>query len=399
MAYLELSEIREFHVEMTNSCNASCPQCSRNILGGPQNPLIEKAELSLEDIKSIIPPALCPQIEQVMFCGTYGDPIVAKDSLLAVNYLKSSGTKSVWFYTNASARDSSWWKSMAKILTSPNDRLIFSVDGLEDTNHLYRRGTSWDRVFSNMETFIQSGGNARWDFLVFKHNEHQVDLAKEMAKKMGFLEFRLRKTSRFSAPLQNQTNRRMPVIAKSIPGSQTLNDFIDNLKLDEVNAEYWLEQPYRVEYQNHDTTVRLKEIIDDYGDFNKYLDAAEISCIYKNRFKRLYVSADARLWPCSYIYGDVYSWSKKHKYRDDIRKNILGVYGTEFNDLRKHNLSDILRHPWFESDLEKSWTNSTNEKTNPRLLKCARTCGHRFNPILSQTKQVSLQAITKGSNT
>ena len=34
--------------------------------------------------------------------------------------------------------------------------VIFSVDGLRDTNHLYRQGVNWDNVERNMQAFINA---------------------------------------------------------------------------------------------------------------------------------------------------------------------------------------------------------------------------------------------------
>ena len=47
--------------------------------------------------------------------------------------------------------------------------LDFSVDGLEETNHLYRQGVKWEHVERNMKAFINAGGRARWDYLIFQN--------------------------------------------------------------------------------------------------------------------------------------------------------------------------------------------------------------------------------------
>ena len=65
----------------------------------------------------------------------------------------------------------------------------FSIDGLADTNKLYRIGINHDRVMANAKAFIEAGGKARWKFIVFRHNEHQVEEARELAKDMGFWQF------------------------------------------------------------------------------------------------------------------------------------------------------------------------------------------------------------------
>ena len=55
------------------------------------------------------------------------------------------------------------------------------------------------------QAFINAGGRAEWDFLVFRHNEHQVESARKLAKEMGFAKFYVRKTGRFkkSGPARN----------------------------------------------------------------------------------------------------------------------------------------------------------------------------------------------------
>ena len=51
----------------------------------------------------------------------------------------------------------------------------FAIDGLEDTHSIYRQGTNWKKIIDNVMTFVDAGGKARWDMLVFQHNEHQVE--------------------------------------------------------------------------------------------------------------------------------------------------------------------------------------------------------------------------------
>ena len=74
---------------------------------------------------------------------------------------------------------------------------MFGIDGLEDTNHIYRQGTVFKQIIRNVKAFIQAGGRAQWDFIVFKHNEHQVEKAGELSKKLGFEIFSIKRSNRF----------------------------------------------------------------------------------------------------------------------------------------------------------------------------------------------------------
>ena len=89
-------------------------------------------------------------------------------------------------HTNGGVRNEHFWMDLAEL----DVKVIFSIDGLADTNHLYRRNVKWDKLMSNVETFISNGGRANWEYLVFKHNQHQTSQAEALSKRMGFVNFR-----------------------------------------------------------------------------------------------------------------------------------------------------------------------------------------------------------------
>ena len=73
----------------------------------------------------------------------------------------------------------------------------------EDTNHIYRRNTVWSKIMENAQAFIDAGGSAHWDMLIYEHNQHQVQLAQDLAKNMGFSWFRAKVSKRFvSTPVE-----------------------------------------------------------------------------------------------------------------------------------------------------------------------------------------------------
>ena len=67
------------------------------------------------------------------------------------------------------------------------------LDGLEDTNHIYRRYTDWSKIERNAKTFLNAGGKGSWVFIVFKHNEHQVDEAESYLKNGVLMSLLLRR--------------------------------------------------------------------------------------------------------------------------------------------------------------------------------------------------------------
>jgi hypothetical protein len=59
--------------------------------------------------------------------------------------------------TNGGLRTKFWWQELANIMKGELDYAVFSIDGLADTNHIYRVDVNWDNVMSNAEAFISAG--------------------------------------------------------------------------------------------------------------------------------------------------------------------------------------------------------------------------------------------------
>jgi hypothetical protein len=303
-----------------------------------------------------------------MFCGTHGDPCVAENSLYAIDRIKSTTDATVEFYSNASMRNTDWWTNLGSFMNQKkpnhthyrkNDLAIFSIDGLSDTNHLYRKRTNFEKIIENAEAYIKAGGIARWDFIVFKHNEHQVDDAELLAKKLGFQQFRIRKTSRFDYSPDGPDKWR--VVDKN------------------GNIEYYLEPPSS-KYRNQES-IKWQQI----ADKKEYFNNVEIDCLYKNKFKRIYVNSYAQIFPCCYISNDVFPGS--NEIREDTNEKIFTRWGLTFNSLRHHTWSEILNHEWFLEELENSWNKNLK---NGKLMRCARTCGIGYSPIKSQSTDIAL---------
>lgn len=186
---LKYEEIKHLHIELSSNCNSACPTCPRNIDGGITHPYLNPGSITLTDFKTICQKNFLKQILSINFCGNYGDPFMCRDVLEILDYIYECNNIEVVFHTNGGIRNETFWKRLGKISSMQSLRVIFSIDGLEDTNHLYRIGVDWNRLMKNCKTFISNGGDAWWDMLVFKHNEHQIKSAKQLAKKLGFNRF------------------------------------------------------------------------------------------------------------------------------------------------------------------------------------------------------------------
>jgi MoaA/NifB/PqqE/SkfB family radical SAM enzyme len=80
-----------------------------------------------------------------------------------------------------------------EIIFSKLDYLLLSVDGASNESYQkYRIGGSFDAVVNNLKFLIslKKGSNRltpfiEWQFIVFKHNEHELPVAKKLAEDIG----------------------------------------------------------------------------------------------------------------------------------------------------------------------------------------------------------------------
>ena len=353
------NELRIIHLELTHRCNAACPMCARNVNGGAVNPDMPLSELSLADVKAILLPELIGRLKRIYACGNYGDPMVARDCIEVFRYLREHGPKlNLCLHSNGSARRPEWWRELAGIMKQGPHYLRFGIDGLEDTNHLYRRGTDWKTVMRSAEAFIEAGGRAEWDFLVFRHNEHQVEEARKLAENMGFKEFFVRKTGRFLDAGELETSDCFEVLDKK--GS----------------FEYFLEQPINPDHQNP-AFGNLEVVKKRYGEYQTYLDKVDIDCKVAGPKRKMYLSAQGYALPCCWL-GAVFSESSTDERRQFA--DLLQAYGgIAAVDARKHGLKTVIEGPLFQQAIPASWDQTSI--ADGKLAICARTCGKEYDPL------------------
>jgi MoaA/NifB/PqqE/SkfB family radical SAM enzyme len=353
------NNITTIHLENTQNCQASCPMCDRNQNGGAVNPHIDLSELTLDDCKTIFEPEFIAQLETMYMCGNLGDPIVARDTLDIFKYFREHN-KDMWLSmnTNAGARDEAWWTELAQVFGRMGT-VIFSVDGLRDTNHIYRQGVVWDNVERAMRSFIAAGGRARWDFLIFEHNQHQVEQAEELSKLMGFEKFQAKKTGRFVTAKTEKKESHQAVDKK---GNKT--------------AE--LKKPDK-KYQNK-ALSKQDALIEKYGSMDGYYDVAPISCKVKDE-GNLFITAEGLALPCCWTAGRMYKWWHKDPKQEQIWNFIDAVGGKDAIDAKKHGLRAVFDTGIFDS-IENSWSKSSC--SNGKLKVCAMKCGKEFDPFAEQ---------------
>lgn len=191
---IDLTTVKSLHVELTSRCNASCIACPRNNSGYGIVTGLEIADLSTDRFSEVLD--TLPGLTQVFFCGNYGDCIASKNIDEVIDLLLPKDVE-IRLHTNGSLKTAAWWGRLGAKLKDHDHSVVFALDGLEDTHHIYRQNTSFTKIINNAKAFIAAGGRAEWQFIPFAHNEHQIFKAMKMSRELGFYKFYLRKKIRY----------------------------------------------------------------------------------------------------------------------------------------------------------------------------------------------------------
>jgi MoaA/NifB/PqqE/SkfB family radical SAM enzyme len=309
--------------------------------------------LSSADYYEMFPSSFVEQLDSMYMCGNLGDPCVSNYAGEGFRYFRHANPK-MWLgmNTNGGARLDYFWEDLADL----DVVVTFSIDGLEDTNHLYRQHVKWERVMENVKAFINRGGRAKWDFIVFKHNEHQVDKARQLSKDMGFEKFQVKKTGRFFSTVQH----------KGKDSHQATNrKGEDTQKLEKPKDKYV-----------NSALKKEKNLVAEHGSMDAYYDKTPISCKATDK-SEIFVTAESHVFPCCWTAGQQYKW-----YWGPREAPIWKLIGDPKNiSLRNHSLRDIIEGPFFKA-IKDSWScSSVNEG---KLKVCANKCGIGFDAFKEQ---------------
>jgi radical SAM protein with 4Fe4S-binding SPASM domain len=170
-------------IEPTTSCNIRCPQCPSGLREFTRN----TGMLDLPLYKKIIDETHQELVWLILYFQ--GEPFLNKQFLAFVKYAAQKN-----IYTATSSNAHYFTDEMAKAtVESGLDRLIISIDGTsQDTYGKYRIGGNVEKVIEGTERLLfwkkklkSKTPHIIWQFIVFKHNEHQLPEIKKLAKQVG----------------------------------------------------------------------------------------------------------------------------------------------------------------------------------------------------------------------
>ena len=329
MSYITIDNLNTINVELTNYCNAACPMCARFKWDGELNKeKVNSVHTSLSLIKNKIPIKVIEQLKRFYSVGTYGDPLMNPECFQIYEWIKMHNENcKLEMHSNGGGRSTDFWSALGSL----GVEVMFGIDGLADTNHLYRRNVQWDTLIKNVKVFIKAGGIARWKYIIFKHNEHQIDEARTLSKELGFKNFG-------------------PVFSDRWKESNWVTGELremDKMKVD----DYYIEKPMSQKDKYYQSTS--VKVYDEQFNMQK-----KIVCqVFSNGVHEIYIRANGYVQPCCML-GDL-----------DVHESKNLIKDFDLVNLNKTSLEDILNGEYFKS-LDKGIAGGPE-----RLKNCFYTCG------------------------
>ena len=196
--------------EPTTSCNLRCPECPSGLRSFSRPTGMLQKNFFKETIDDIY--------QQLVYLIFYfqGEPYLNTDFLEMVSYASS---KKIYTATSTNGHYLTD-ENARKTVESGLDRLIISIDGTtQDVYKKYRVGGNIDKVLEGAKNIVKwkKELNSKtpfvfFQFLVVKHNEHQIEEIKQLAKEIGVDEVRFKTAQVYD--YENDPNQLIPTIEK-----------------------------------------------------------------------------------------------------------------------------------------------------------------------------------------
>ncbi len=168
-------------IEPTNVCNLKCPLCP----SGADTLNRNKGFMEFDLFKKLVDEV--SEYAFMLILWNQGEPFLNKDFIKMCRYA-SSKKMMLLVSTNANQLPEA-----KEIVTSGIERLIISLDGAtQETYNKYRINGNLKTVINHVKSIIAEKRRQKtnfpriiWQFIVMKHNEHEVEEIKRLSKEIG----------------------------------------------------------------------------------------------------------------------------------------------------------------------------------------------------------------------
>lgn len=335
---LKVEQITRLQIELTDYCNAHCPMCDREQQYMDKQSL-NKHLISFDKYRSILQNDKWSSLYRIHFCGNYDEPTTHPDIYDICKWTLENFKVSLIIATNGGTRNRQFWNDLGSLSKQHKGRLqvTWGIDGLKDTNHIYRKGVKWDKLEENFKAYNGAGGRSRWQFIVFDHNHHQLEHIKKSYRQMGFSSLKVIETYRKAGTESN-------VIPVSIKEDNKTSEPIKKVTHDQKDNKISKQIKKDVETKSIMTHVKCKALYSE-----------------STLGRSLYISSNGNVTPCCWmgtkrsIQYTRESFKKsphltKLKLRKSVHKSIdLDRIMNDDNNINNYEkMSDVLGSGYFE---------------------------------------------------
>lgn len=170
-------------IDPCNYCTLQCPFCPT----GQRRECRTKGKLNLDNFKNIID-KLGPYAIHLDLVN-WGEPLLNEQISEMISYAKQYHCD-IKIDTNLNHLDE---KSAERLILSGLDKVIVSIDGLnQETYSKHRIGGDFKLAMDNLRLLVKKRRELNrlkpyitWQFLVFRHNEHEIKEAEKIGKSIG----------------------------------------------------------------------------------------------------------------------------------------------------------------------------------------------------------------------
>lgn len=327
------STIEKVQFDLNVTCNAFCPGCHRYAFVDNQmylNPHLNfNSNISTDIIERVMENPRLSDDVWVDMVGLVGEPIAHKDFLLITDIIyKYRPNANLNIHTNGGLRSVEFFTALGDKIKrqGPGSSVTFSIDGLEDTNNIYRIGVIWEKVIENAKAIVSTGANVTWKCIEFPWNTHQQNEIEQSAKDMG-MNFRWERN-------RDKGSKRM------------------KLYMDAINNRFHKKTPAPINVNPN------AEIGQGYTfSFPKIKDR----CFDE---KSIYINYDGRVLPCCMFNAA----TTDEQYMKEIDSFIYGT-DSEWNNLHTNSLEEVMDNMW--------WKMLFNSLTTAPCTVCVHSCEKR----------------------
>lgn len=185
--YKDMSELpRHIRIDLCTICQLKCPSCYMRQEEEAVKKGCKLGYMKFDDFKKIVDEADIDSIE----VSNSGEIFLNPDFVKIIQYAQ---TKGITLSANNGVNLNYLTNEQAEALVKYDfSSLVISIDGAsQETYSIYRIGGDYNKVIKNIEKinsykkkYNKILPNLVWKFIVFGHNEHEINIAKEEAKKL-----------------------------------------------------------------------------------------------------------------------------------------------------------------------------------------------------------------------